>query len=83
MTTLLPSLCLGCAHRLPDRDSATGTELPQRCAAYPSHIPADIIDGADHRRPRGDEHNGLTYEPMSDTARAAFYFDAWQRFVAA
>lgn len=83
MTTILPSLCLSCARRSSDSDAGTGTPLANRCAAYPGGIPQDIRDGADHRMPRGDERDGLVYEPIADAADAALYFNAWQRFAAA
>lgn len=79
MTSQLPSLCLSCTRRADTGDETTGTPTVVRCAAYPDGIPADIGLGADHRKLRGDEANGLVYDPAHDPLSRGF-FEAWQAF---
>lgn len=50
--------CLDCVH-------FRGRAL---CAAFPEGIPIDIIQGAIHETPRGDEVDGITYEPVEGAA---------------
>lgn len=79
MTTISPTLCRACAHA--DRPAgATATWAPTRCSAYPDYIPDEIaLLAGDHRRPRGDETDGLVFE-QDATDGAAEAFDEWQRF---
>ncbi|GAA0719951.1 hypothetical protein Drose_06245 [Dactylosporangium roseum] len=76
MTSQVPALCLSCQHREATSDP-NGMPLVVRCAAYPAGIPFDIAMGADHRKPRGDEQDGLVFTPADDSVDL---FDAWQRF---
>jgi len=82
MTTLLPVQCFACS-RLDRSTAAFGQLVPERCAAYPARIPADVRTfGDDHRQVRGDEQGGLTFE-QADTDEARLAFTQWQRFAAA
>jgi hypothetical protein len=71
MTGQLPVQCLACARRSPT-ESPTDTSTAVICEAYPGGIPDEILFGADHRTPRGDERDGLLFEraegPEADRA---------------
>jgi hypothetical protein len=75
VTSQLPALCLSCAHREPTTDDA-GTPTVARCTAYPGGVPFVISLGADHREPRGDEVDGITYRQAAGQAAADLH-DAW------
>ncbi len=49
----LPPICTVCSHWRGESES---------CAAYPDGVPSDILLGADHRSPRGDEVDGTTFD---------------------
>lgn len=73
MTTVLPAQCFACARRTPLADPETGTPLLGACTQYPGGIPLVWALGGDHRRPRGDERDGLAFaQADDDTARQAF-----------
>lgn len=78
MSMYPPVICFACT-RL-DRTPApiTGAVAPIRCGAYPDAIPDEIRQGADHRVPRGDEHEGLVFEQIP-TTEAVSAFDRWTR----
>lgn len=40
------------------------------CGAYPLGIPVDIVKGAEHDEPRGDEERGITFELVPGSGRA-------------
>lgn len=66
MNDRLPVLCDSCLRRTSDRT----------CQAYPTGIPPAIIDNlGDHRRPRGDEKNGLVYQ--GDPTKQEPWFQGW------
>jgi hypothetical protein len=72
MTIQFPAQCMACARR------TTGS----MCEACPAGIPAEIgMRGDDHRRPRGDEVDGLVFE-QADTDEARWWFASWTRYMA-
>lgn len=58
-----------------------GTVVASRCAAYPSGIPLEVLDGADHRTARGDEVDGITFD-QADTDEARNAFGWWEKVFA-
>ena len=76
MTFGPPIICTGCSRLDVERSSSVAT--PGFCTAYPNGIPMDILDGADHRKPRGDEADGLIFDKRDDPA-ADIALEAWQR----
>jgi hypothetical protein len=78
MTTIAPVQCLGCSRLDRSITDRYGAVIPARCAAYPEQIPAEIATfGEDHRKPIGDERDGLVFASAEDSVDL---FDAWRRF---
>lgn len=78
MSEYLAAQCWACTRRLtPARICDPGVAT---CSAYPDGIPVEILgpELADHRQPRGDERDGLTFE-LADGPEAADALDDWQR----
>lgn len=74
MTSIAPAQCLACT-RL-DRTGAVS--VAGSCTAYPRGIPVEIaVYGQDHRRPRGDEDQGLVFDQIDSTAGRAAW--SWWR----
>lgn len=67
MVLRVPILCMACTRLQQDLET---------CTAYPSGIPADILDGADHHAARGNEVDGLVFNramtPAADVALTAW-----------
>ena len=70
MTLTGPILCLACT-RLHHDSPAVET-----CDAFPAGIPQAILDGGDHRKPRGGEVGGEVFE-AAETPGAEVALDAW------
>lgn len=66
-----PTQCIACT-RLHHETPEIAT-----CDAYPAGIPADILAGAAHTTPRGDEVGGRTFR-QADTEGARIAMDAWR-----
>lgn len=74
----MPALCFACEHLTLQVERTTGIQTASRCAAYPDRIPMQILDGAGHSVPRGDEVDGLIFSQAgSEEAREAFHW--WQK----
>lgn len=67
MTYQLPTLCSTCTRLDRSVVGFGGTVLIKSCEAFPGGIPYEIGGlGGDHRKPRGDEVDGLTFNGDPD-----------------
>lgn len=71
MTIGPPVQCLACKRLRHD------TADIERCDAYPAGIPRDILGGAAHNEPRGDEVGGRVFK-MAGTPGAQVALEAWE-----
>jgi hypothetical protein len=71
MTIGPPIQCLACVRLRHD------TAEVESCDAYPAGIPRDILEGAAHNEPRGDEVKGRVFRP-ADTQGARIALTVWK-----